>query len=166
MAELNPANIQFLAVHCSATKADQFVGATEINQWHLDRGWAGIGYHFVIRRDQNYLGSYLEFGRPMTQTGAHVKGWNSRSLGICLVGGIDYNGAPEANFIQPQYDTLVWLLKFLQALYPNTTVQGHKDFPDVAKACPCFDVIPWWQNISMSMATPMPLQVGNGSFYG
>ena len=160
MAYLNPNDIQYLAVHCSATKPSQMIGASEINQWHLQRGWAGIGYHFVIRRDPNMLGSYIEFGRSMAERGAHVKGYNSYSLGICMVGGIDDFGNPQANFSDQQYTALYYTLKFLQGLYPNAVVQGHRDFPNVAKACPCFDVPQWWSNINMQLMIPPGINPG------
>ncbi len=72
-----------IVVHCSATKPSQDVGASEIRQWYLDRGLSNIGYHLVIRRD-----GPVENGRPLSNVGAHVRGYNRVSIGICLSGGM------------------------------------------------------------------------------
>ncbi len=73
-------------LHCSATpdKGD-FIGLEQIKEWHLERGWRDVGYHYIIRRS-----GLIEFGRPEDQQGAHTKGHNRNSLGICLVGTRDF----------------------------------------------------------------------------
>lgn len=76
-------------LHCSATKAGQDFTATDIDRWHRERGFNGIGYHYVIRLDGK-----LEKGRDVSLAGAHCKGWNKRSIGICYIGGLDENGRP------------------------------------------------------------------------
>lgn len=153
--------IKYLVVHCSATKPNQFIGAHEIDLWHKDRGWSGIGYHYVIRRDVNNVGSYLERGRPLNIIGAHVLGYNTSSIGICMVGGLDDIGNPDANYNQYQYDNLFWTLKYLSALFPNTQIIGHRDFPEVAKACPCFDVKSWWKSITIQLGIPRGIDSGD-----
>ena len=82
-------NIDSIIVHCSATKAGQDFTATDIDRWHRERGFNGIGYHYVIRLDGK-----LEKGRDVALAGAHCKGWNERSVGICYIGGLDENGRP------------------------------------------------------------------------
>lgn len=136
---LRPQDVKFLAVHCSATSAKQDIGLKEIDRWHRDRGFIKIGYHFVIRRDGT-----LETGRPLTERGAHVEDHNHESVGICMVGGVNEKGKPENNFTQAQFNTLLTLLFSLKKTYPTAVVQGHRDFPGVAKACPSFDVKSWW----------------------
>lgn len=131
--------IDYIAVHCAATKPSMDIGASEIRKWHRDRGWSDIGYHYVIRRDGS-----LEEGRPLERAGAHVKNYNTHSIGVCMVGGIDDAGNPENNFTDEQFDTLRMLLHHLHAQYPEAEILGHRDFPRVAKACPCFDVKEWW----------------------
>lgn len=131
----------FLAVHCSATQPKQDIGAAEIERWHRKRSFLAIGYHYVIRRDGT-----LELGRPDDTVGAHVEGHNSVSVGICLVGGVDAKLKPQDNFTPEQYDTLHKLLGQLKTKYPKAAIQGHRDFPNVAKACPSFDVKGWLKN--------------------
>jgi hypothetical protein len=130
----------FLVVHCSATKPVQDIGRKEINEWHSKQGWDGIGYHFVIRRDGS-----IETGRHLAAIGSHVKGHNAASVGVCLVGGLDEHGASQNNFTARQFDTLDVLLQSLFLTYPAAQLRGHRDFPGVTKACPCFDVQAWWK---------------------
>lgn len=144
--------INHLVVHCSATRATADVDAAEIRLWHKRQGWTDIGYHYVIKRDGT-----LEKGRPDDQPGAHVYGYNSKSLGICMVGGVDASGKRgENNFTPAQFATLKTLLTTLSARYPNAKVLGHRDLsPDRngdgkitrdewLKECPSFNAIDWW----------------------
>lgn len=130
----------YIAIHCSATSEKQNFGAADIDKWHRSKGWACIGYHYVIKRDGT-----LEVGRKESQVGAHVADWNAVSLGICLIGGIDADDPNKAedNYTDAQWVTLKTLLKDLKVRYPKAKIQGHRDFPNVAKACPCFDVATW-----------------------
>jgi len=137
----------YIVIHCSATKSNSDIGADEIDTWHKARGWSGIGYHAVIRRS-----GQIEFGRPFDETGAHVKGYNTRSVGVCMVGGVDASGSPEDNFTRKQYASLNVIVDVLRAAYPGASVVGHRDLsPDAdgdgvieehewLKACPCFSV--------------------------
>lgn len=117
------------------------IDADTIRKWHRDRGWRDIGYHHVIKRDGT-----LEIGRPPMAVGAHAKGFNQVSVGICLIGGIDVMGDPDANFTRAQYNRLEKLLRALKQAYPEAAVVGHRDLPGVNKACPSFDVKAWWAN--------------------
>ena len=129
----------FIVVHCSATKPNQDIGASEIRKWHVeDNGWSDIGYHQVIRRN-----GAIELGRPLHVSGAHAKGFNARSVGVCLVGGIDNSGKAENNFTVEQMESLVVTLDYWRRIYPKAEVLGHRDLPGVAKACPSFDVRKW-----------------------
>lgn len=109
-----------------------------IRQWHVEKGWIDVGYNVVIPRN-----GMVQIGRPLDARGAHVAGYNARALGICLVGGLDEDGEPEANYTQAQYDALEATIHFLRKYAPLAKIQGHRDFPNVAKACPCFDVRDW-----------------------
>lgn len=126
-----------LIVHCADTYAHMDIGAREINNWHIDRGWSGIGYHFVVRRDGT-----VENGRAINQVGAHCKGFNSESIGICLVGGRGDQGQPEDNFTESQMETLGFLIDSLEGDYPDADVFGHNDL-NPHKFCPSFDVHDW-----------------------
>ena len=123
-------------VHCSATKPEMDIGVDTIRMWHKQQGWLDVGYHFVIKRDGT-----VESGRPVDVVGSHVKDWNSRSVGVCLVGGIDANGKFEANFTPAQMFELRGLLQTLQAKYPNADIKAHHDV--APKACPSFDLQRW-----------------------
>jgi hypothetical protein len=81
----NRSKTNWIVLHCSATRASQVnIGAKDIRRWHKDKGWADIGYHYVIKRDGT-----LEKGRALDAVGAHVEGHNSDSVGVCLVGGLN-----------------------------------------------------------------------------
>jgi N-acetyl-anhydromuramyl-L-alanine amidase AmpD len=127
----------FIVVHCAATKPTMDIGVREIRQWHVGQGWLDVGYHFVIRRNGT-----VEDGRPHDVIGSHVKDYNSRALGICLVGGINAEGKPENNFTKEQFDSLHLLLIATKRQYPEANIVGHREL-DPGKACPSFDVGNW-----------------------
>lgn len=129
--------VDYLVVHCSATPAHMDVTAKDIKRWHRKRGFLDIGYHYVIRRDGT-----LEFGRDESEPGAHVRGFNHRSLGICMIGGSTggKRPKPEDNFEETQFNALAKLLGYLSRKYPDAEIKGHGEMPRVAKACPSFDV--------------------------
>ena len=127
--------------HCSATPAGSDVSAATIRKWHTDpepigRGWLDIGYHFVIRLDGT-----VEEGRPVERAGAHTRGHNADSIGICYVGGgvqvYRDTRTPE------QKQALYELTKRLLKEHPGATVHGHNEF-DSGKACPSFDAAADW----------------------
>ena len=132
--------ITHLVVHCSATPEGRDIGAKTIRQWHLDKGWRDIGYHFVIRLDGT-----IETGRNIAVAGSHVAGHNANTIGICMVGGMDAaNKNPKNTFTPSQFESLHNLLHDLKEQFPKAAVLGHRDFPNVHKACPSFDVREWW----------------------
>ena len=134
--------INYIAVHCAATKPSMDVPIERIKKWHLDRGWSDIGYHFYIRRDGS-----LFIGRDILIPGAHVSGYNKNSIGVCYEGGIDEDGEPEDNRTKIQKIVLLSLLKSLKSIFKDAVIQGHRDFPDVHKACPSFDAKKEYKNI-------------------
>ena len=142
----NREKTDFIAIHCSATGPKQDFGAADIDKWHRAKGWKCIGYHYVIRRNGT-----VEEGREETTIGAHVENWNSVSIGICLVGGVDANDPKKAvnNFTPEQFKSLKQLLVDLKIRYPSAIIQGHRDFPKVAKACPCFSVAEWLKTVGL-----------------
>lgn len=133
--------ISKIIIHCSATPADMDIGAKEIDRWHKARGWSGIGYHAVIRRNGD-----IERGRDDDVIGAHAKGYNAGSLAVCMVGGVDENGELETNFLPAQYESLTAVVANWRNEYgvKDKGIMGHRDLPGVNKACPCFDVRAWW----------------------
>ncbi len=134
--------VEYIAIHCSATPPSMDIGAETIRKWHKDRGWNDIGYHVVIRRNGE-----VEYGRAFGVRGAHIRGFNSKSIGVCLIGGVDLDMEAEDNFTDEQFKTLDRVLTALQGLFPEAVVQGHRDFPNVHKACPSFDVKKWLHKI-------------------
>lgn len=129
--------ISLIVIHGSATTPVMDIGAAEINEWHISRHppFRKIGYHKVIRRD-----GVIEPGRDYAEIGAHVKGNNRNSIGICLVGGIDYDGQPENNYTLTQFCSLFGLLSDLRDQFPSAVIMGHRDVPGAKTSCPCFDV--------------------------
>lgn len=126
-----------IVIHCSATRPTQDIGVRDIRMWHKQQGWLDVGYHFVIRRDGT-----VEEGRPIDVVGSHVKGHNSNSVGVCLVGGVDAKMKPEANYTNEQWTSLEAKVAELKGLYPTASIKGHNEF-DAGKACPSFNVQDW-----------------------
>ena len=126
--------ISYIIIHCADTYSHMDVGASEINEWHVKRGWNGIGYHYVIRRNGT-----IESGRDEQDVGAHVVGHNLNSIGVCWVGGKGNNQKPEDNRTERQKQALRSIINGLHSKYPDAIIAGHNDF-DKNKACPCFNV--------------------------
>lgn len=131
--------IKYLIVHCTDSDDSLDLGAREIKHLHTapmteaidwsgykthGRGWSDIGYHFVVRRDGT-----LEKGRPLEQRGAHVKGWNRKSIGIVWVG--------RKEIMKDQYHTLLSVLRGMMNMYGISidNVLGHGEI-DHLKTCP------------------------------
>lgn len=140
-----------IVIHCSATRPAQDIGFRELTEMHRVRGIVPVGYHRIIRRDGT-----VEDGRPLDDVGAHVKGHNFESVGVCMVGGLDAEGRelndnPE-QFTDAQHAALRVVVQRLRDRYPGARVVGHRDLsPDVdgdgmverhewLKTCPGFDV--------------------------
>ena len=145
-------SVKYIVVHCSATPANRDIGVEAIRKMHKLRGFLDVGYHYVIRRN-----GATEKGRPDDRPGAHARGFNQHSLSICLVGGVTQDLDAEDNFNERQYETLEKLLRELKATYPDALILGHRDLPRVNKACPCFDVEEWWNNLNQPEENPQCL---------
>lgn len=130
---LNKRNIKELIVHCSATPEGKDYSVDTIRQWHLQRGFSDIGYHYVIYRDGS-----IHIGRDESIIGAHCTGHNTNSIGVCYIGGCASDGkTPKDTRTTEQKQSLVKLLKELKTKYPQASIHGHRDFAN--KACPSFD---------------------------
>lgn len=121
-----------IIVHCADTPEGRDDKAADIERWHKAQGYNEIGYHYVVDIDGT-----IEPGRDLECIGAHCKGHNTQSVGICYIGGADVNLKPKDTRTPEQKASLLLLLKFLRAKYPEATIYGHRDFAQ--KACPCFD---------------------------
>jgi N-acetylmuramoyl-L-alanine amidase len=124
--------INKIILHCSATPEGRDVKAKTIKKWHTEKGWSDVGYHYIIELDGS-----LKTGRPIDRIGAHCKGHNNNSIGVCYVGGVDANMKAKNTLNEAQRKTLVILLAYLKLIY-EASIHGHNEFS--SKACPSFDV--------------------------
>ena len=124
--------IDAIIVHCTATPPGMKVTVDDIDRWHKARGWKGIGYHYVVDLDGT-----VYRGRADDCVGAHCKGHNAHSIGVCYVGGLDAQGRPADTRTPAQKDALRRLVGALKRQYPHAKVYNHRRFAN--KACPCFD---------------------------
>jgi N-acetylmuramoyl-L-alanine amidase len=125
--------IDKIIIHCSATPEGRDVSTETIRQWHLKRGWSDIGYHYVIELDGKIIP-----GRPIERIGAHCRGENRSSIGICYVGGVNEEMIPKDTRTEAQRGALHSLLFDLTDNFAQATVHGHNEFS--SKACPSFNV--------------------------
>lgn len=149
--------IDEIIIHCAATRPDWMDGQSvkdkvaEIRKWHKGRGWSDIGYHYVIDRD-----GQIAPGRPLEKTGAHVRGHNTGSIGVCLIGGhgSSENDAFSDNYTMAQEHALRLFLRDMQVRIPSITkITGHNRY--AAKACPGFNVQRWLENKSPERKRPI-----------
>ncbi len=133
--------INLIVIHCSATPEGRDFTVGDIDRWHRQRGFRKIGYHYVIYRD----GSVHE-GRGIEEIGAHAAPFNSKSIGICYIGGLDAHGNPKDTRTDAQRATLRRLVKELLGRFPDARVVGHRDL-GARKACPCFDASAEYKNV-------------------
>ena len=123
-----------IIVHCSATPRHKDFSAEDIRDWHVKgNGWDDIGYHFVIRLDGS-----IEYGRMVDKSGAHAKGNNRDSIGVCYIGGkckdmVDW----EDTRTEEQKKSLLTLIKTLKLCHKDALVCGHNDLS--TKPCPSFN---------------------------
>ena len=128
--------ITLIIIHCSATPEGKSLSAEACRQDHiLHRGFRDIGYHFYITQD-----GVLHHCRPVSEIGAHVRGFNRHSIGICYEGGLDENGRPADTRTTAQRFALLDLLTILKHQYPEAQILGHYQLSaTIHKACPCYD---------------------------
>ena len=153
--------IRKIVIHCSDSPDDRHVTAADINDWHVwpryneerdqwyyqgkwhkhedlpsdvrgkrGNGWSTIGYHAVILRDGT-----VEQGRPLETPGAHVRGHNHDSIGICLIG--------RHEFTEEQMMILEGLVRAYKSRWPQAEVLGHTDL-DPGKTCPNLNILEWY----------------------
>ena len=135
--------IDEIIIHCSATPEGRNYTAADIDRWHRQRGFNGIGYHYVILLDGS-----IEQGRLLVQVGAHCVGHNVHSIGICYIGGLAADGkTPKDTRTPQQRESMTMLLRNLHRHWPAATIHGHCEF--AAKACPSFDVQAWIKEIEL-----------------
>lgn len=155
--------IDLIVIHCTASPNGKPVSVETVTAWHKARGFQTIGYHYLVDVDGT-----VHFGRPEEVMGAHAKGFNAHSIGVCLVGGLGRADRQNPGcYTQAQWDALKLLLGDLWKRYPAAKVVGHRDLsPDLdgdgivepdewIKLCPAFDVAGWLR----AWMVPPPEQV-------
>ena len=116
-----------IVVHHTGNPSDDDLSAEDIHEMHQNQGWAGIGYHYVIRKN-----GQIEQGRPEWAVGSHAYGENWHSIGIHVSGNFE-----EAEPTEYQIESLAYLIGWLCEEYdldPSVAVVGHRDL--MATACP------------------------------
>ena len=126
-------NINYIAIHCTATQPEASIASIQ-NYWKNNLGWKNPGYHYIIDRFGNVVNLL-----PIELVSNGVQGYNSQTINISYVGGIDKNGKPKDTRTEAQKQSILKILKELRVKFPKAKIQGHRDFPNVKKACPSFD---------------------------
>lgn len=134
-------NIKYLAVHCTATAQTATVENIQ-KYWREHLGWQMPGYHFIIKANGEIV-SLLDISKVSNG----VKGFNSETVNISYIGGVDSKNNPKDTRTEQQKASLLTLLKELKTKFPKAIIQGHRDFPKVKKSCPSFDAKSEYKNI-------------------
>lgn len=134
-------DIKYIVVHCTATQPETEKRAI-LDYWKNNLKWKNVGYHYLIDR----FGVIHELAR-LDQITNGVKGFNSVSVHLSYIGGIDTKGKPKDTRTPNQKYAMEVLLYELRKKFPKAKIQGHRDFPNVNKACPSFDAKTEYKNI-------------------
>ena len=134
--------IDEIILHCSATPEGRHHDVEDIRRWHVDgRGWSDVGYHFCILLDGT-----VQAGRPVERQGAHVKGRNKATIGVCYIGGTDKAGEAKDTMNHGQERAFLNLVEVLRGTFGELKVAGHNQYS--YKACPSFKVDEKWPDIN------------------
>lgn len=133
-------NIKYLALHCTATPQTTKIESIK-NYWKNVLKWKSVGYHSIIKPN----GEIVDL-LSIDKISNGVKGFNSVTINISYIGGVDANNKPIDNRTDEQKESMIKLVKKYKELYPNIIIQGHRDF-GVNKACPSFDVKEWLKGL-------------------
>jgi N-acetyl-anhydromuramyl-L-alanine amidase AmpD len=122
-------DINKIIIHCADTPNGKEFHVSDIDKWHKEKGWICVGYHFILPLDGK-----VEVGRDAGVVGAHAKGYNKESLGICMIG--------RSAFYEDQWFRLRGLIRALEGTYNGVRILGHNEL-DSGKVCPGFNVRDW-----------------------
>lgn len=137
-------DIDYIVLHCTATPQNTSVESIK-RYWRENLGWKSPGYHYIV--DAAGVRHNLEAIQKPTNG---VKGYNSASIHISYIGGIDANGKGKDTRTEAQKKEMECIILELLELLPcRPDILGHKDFPRVAKECPSFDVQKWLKEINL-----------------
>lgn len=126
--------IKYIAIHCTATPQSATIDNIR-NYWKNVLKWKQPGYHYIVKPDGSVV-NLLDIDKISNG----VKGYNHETINISYIGGIDEaSGNPKDTRTDAQKVAIKNLLIQLRAKFPNAIIQGHRDFPNVKKACPSFD---------------------------
>jgi len=127
-------NINEIIIHCADTKVTQSFSIEDVRKWHVEeRGWSDVGYHYYIR-----LNGSLEIGRPVVKSGAHCRGRNQNTIGVCFEGGKFSDGCEWNKPLSPQIKAFEELKKSLFMVFGELKLSGHYEYS--SKTCPNFDI--------------------------
>ena len=141
--------IRQIILHCADTEEGKDFNVHDIDRWHKQRGWAAVGYHYVITESGK-----LQQGRILEAQGAHCLYHNKESIGICYIGGRRKGRLCDTR-TKAQRLTMERCVKELLTRFPDAVVCGHRDL-DHRKACPCFDVTEWAEQVGIPEKNRMP----------
>lgn len=153
--------INRIVIHCSATKCTQDFTAEQVKASHVARGFQTWGYHFYIRKSGE-----VQPMRPIEEIGAHVRGHNANSIGICYEGGLDASENPADTRTPAQKQSMIALLNELMISHEILYLDGHRDLsPDLndngivepdewIKMCPCFEVHSEYNHLATVLIKP------------
>lgn len=125
--------INYIVIHCTATQPDVKIESIK-RYWKENLKWKNPGYHYMIKADGEIVKTL-----PIDHISNGVAGWNSQIINISYIGGIGKSGNPKDTRTEEQKKSIVRLLRELKSKFPKAKIQGHRDFPNVYKACPSFD---------------------------
>lgn len=134
-------DIKYLVVHCTATPQTATVQSIK-SYWKNTLGWKQPGYHYLVEAN----GTHHQL-LPIDQVSNGVKGYNSVSIHVSYIGGIDAKGNPTDNRTPEQKNKMSAILRMLKKQFPEAIIQGHRDFPGVNKACPSFEAKSYYKNL-------------------
>jgi N-acetylmuramoyl-L-alanine amidase len=133
--------VKFIVIHCTATQPDTKIETIQ-KYWKEVKGWKDVpGYHYIIKTNGNVV-KLLDEGKNSYGVYAH----NNECISISYIGGIDKAGKPKDTRTRSQENAMFDKIVELTEKYPLAKVVGHRDFPEVKKACPSFDVKTWLSN--------------------
>lgn len=121
----NERDFKYIIVHSSGTRQGAPFTAQDLHKWHLLRQFAGIGYNIVVELD-----GHVVLGRSLVYQGAHCKaqGRNNDSIGVCYIGGTDFEIEPADTRTREQKIALDAVLQTLKAVWPTAEITGHRDW--------------------------------------
>lgn len=136
--------IKYIVLHCTATPQNTTIQSI-LNYWKNELKWKNPGYHFIIKATGEIVNLL-----PIEQVSNGVAGFNSNSIHISYVGGVDAKGRALDTRTQAQIDAQIKLIRHFKSLFPDAVIKGHRDFPNVKKECPSFDVASWLKKVGIT----------------